>query len=96
MELLARLRAELARYEHPLFAFDARSNEAGAVELVISLKTPVADAEPYVAEVHARDIAHPQFTWNFQRFLYDCLHDYVAELFTRNPQQREPAERRAE
>jgi hypothetical protein len=91
MDSLAKVRDQLARYEHPLFAFAARATEAGPVLLVVTLKTPVAGAEPYAAEVHERDIAHPQFAWHFQRFLYDCLHDYVAELFTRNPQQREEA-----
>ena len=31
---------------------------------------------------------HPQFEWSFQRQLYDCLHDYLVEMFIRTPQDR--------
>ena len=30
-----------------------------------------------------------QFAWSFQRYLYDCLHDYMVELFSRTPQSRD-------
>ena len=43
----------------------------------------------YYAPIHARDIDHPQFSWTLQRYLYDCLHDYVVEMFTLTPQSRE-------
>jgi hypothetical protein len=39
--------------------------------------------------LQAREIEHPQFPWSFQRQLYDCLHDYVIEMFVRNPQRRD-------
>ena len=31
-----------------------------------------------------------EVTWNFQKYLYDCLHDYLCEMFVRNPQEQEP------
>ena len=43
----------------------------------------------YYAPVHSRDIAHAQFPWTFQRYLYDCMHDYLVEMFLRTPQSRE-------
>ena len=43
----------------------------------------------YYAPVHARDIEHPQFAWTFQRYLYDCMHDYLVEMFVDTPQSRE-------
>jgi len=42
----------------------------------------------YEFTLRAREIDSPQFRWNFQRQLYDCLHDYVVEMFTRNPQMK--------
>ena len=39
--------------------------------------------------VHERDIDHPQFAWTFQRYLYDCMHDYLVEMFLVTPQSRE-------
>ena len=44
----------------------------------------------YYAPVHARDIEHPQFPWTFQRYLYDCMHDYLVEMFIHTPQSRDP------
>jgi len=35
--------------------------------------------------LHERDIQNTQFRWTFQKLLYDCLTDYVVELFTKNP-----------
>jgi len=87
MTHLDRVRLEAARYEHLLFAFSVHESPAGTPELVIRLKTPLEGVADYTAPVHPRDIDHPQFAWTFQRYLYDCIHDYMAELFTRNPQQ---------
>ncbi|MEJ5367987.1 MAG: hypothetical protein WHT08_06700 [Bryobacteraceae bacterium] len=87
---LEKVRAELARYEHLLFEFGAEETGAG-VELVIRLRAPVEGAHVYRAPLHPRDIAHPQFPWSFQRHLYDCMHDYLCELFVRNPQERTPS-----
>ena len=43
----------------------------------------------YYFELHPRDLDHPQFEWTFQRQLYDCLHDYLVEMFVRTPQSKE-------
>ena len=85
---LEKVRAELSRYEHPLFAFDAR--EAGEmVEVVIEFRGSEPPVHTYVYALQPRDIEQAQFPWTFQRQLYDCLHDYVVEMFTRNPQCRD-------
>jgi hypothetical protein len=81
---------EIDRYEHLLLDFSAEETAQG-VNLMIRLKQPVPGAHVYVAPIHARDLQHPQFTWTFQRYLYDCLHDYLCEMFTRNPQQMNQA-----
>lgn len=86
MAPIDRVRTELARYEHLLLDFDAEETPSG-VELVIRLKADVPGAHVYRAPLHPRDIAHAQFPWTFQKYLYDCLHDYLCEMFTRNPQQ---------
>jgi hypothetical protein len=86
--LVDRVRAELARYEHPLFAFDAQA-KGDAVEVEINFKLPQPQFDPYKFELQPREIQHPQFTWTFQRQLYDCLHDYVIEMFASNPQRKE-------
>jgi hypothetical protein len=87
MSHLDKVRLEVARYEHLVLVFDVRESSGGAPDLVIGLKSPVDGVGEYVAPVHPRDIDHPQFEWTFQRYLYDCIYDYMAELFTRNPQQ---------
>ena len=87
MDSLTRVKTELAKYQHLLLDFDARRDNHGGVEMVIRLKAPVEGAHVYVAPVHERDIAHPQFAWSFQKYLYDCLHDYLCEMFTKNPQE---------
>jgi hypothetical protein len=85
---LEKVRAEIARYEHALVEFSARERN-GQVELLIGLQNPSPEVHTYVAPVHERDIEHPQFPWTFQRYLYDCLHDYLVELFIRTPQSRD-------
>jgi hypothetical protein len=84
-DLADKVRGELARYEHPLFGFDARP-AADGIEVEIHLKPAGVDVRRYVFLMRQREIDHPQFPWTFQRQLYDCLHDYVIEMFTRNPQ----------
>jgi hypothetical protein len=79
---------ELTRYEHALVRFSARERN-GEIELVIQLKAPPEGMHTYYAPLHARDIEHPQFSWTLQRYLYDCLHDYLVEMFVRTPQIRE-------
>jgi hypothetical protein len=85
---LAKVETELRRYEHALVDFSARERN-GAVELVIAVKDPHLGVHTYYAPVHERDIENPQFAWNFQRYLYDCLHDYLVEMFVRTPQMRD-------
>jgi hypothetical protein len=86
--LTEKVKAELARYEHPLFLFDARP--AGeAVEVEIRFKPQDPGVHVYTFQMQAREIEHAQFPWTFQRQLYDCLHDYVIEMFTRNPQRQD-------
>ena len=88
--LTEKVRAELKRYEHPLFVFDARPAPDG-VEVLIRFEpqgAPEANGKvhEYVFLMRDREIETAQFPWSFQRQLYDCLHDYVIEMFTRNPQ----------
>jgi len=84
---LEKVTAELGRYEHALLRFSARER-AGGVELAIEMKQPGLGLHTYYAPVHARDIEHPQFSWTFERYLYDCMHDYLVEMFVRTPQTR--------
>lgn len=84
-ELVEKVQAELVRYEHPLFDFAARSAEEG-VEVEIRYKPKTADVHDYTFLLRPREIEHTQFPWTFQKQLYDCLHDYIIEMFTRNPQ----------
>ena len=88
---LEKVRGALADYEHPLLEFSARENGAG-IDVLITLKHPVDGIKPYAFSLHPREIDHSQFAWEFQRQLYDCLHDYMIELFTRNPQQKQQAD----
>lgn len=87
-ERLEKVRAELAKYEHPLFQFEAR--EVGDdVEVSICLRTSVADVHTYQLMLRPHEVDHRQFPWIFQKQLYDCLHDYMVEMFTRNPQMKQ-------
>jgi hypothetical protein len=85
---LEKVLAEIARYEHALLRFSARERN-GRIELVIQLKRCGEGLHTYCAPIHARDIEHPQFPWTFQRYLYDCMHDYLVEMFIRTPQSRD-------
>jgi len=86
--LVEKVRAELSRYEHPLFEFDARP-AADGVEIIIRFKPPDVEVHTYTYLMRPREIENAQFPWTFQRQLYDCLHDYVIEMFTRNPQRED-------
>ena len=89
MNHLDRVRKELRLYEHPLVEFDARE-KAGAVELIIRPKFADPPVHTYYFELHPRDLDDPQFEWTLQRQIFDCLHDYLVEMFVRTPQhQRE-------
>jgi hypothetical protein len=85
---LEKVQAETRRYEHALLRFSAREQN-GTVELVIEMKDPSLGLHTYYAPVHARDIEHSQFPWTFQRYLYDCMHDYLVEMFLHTPQSRD-------
>jgi hypothetical protein len=82
---LERVRNQLSLYDHPLLDFGVHQ-KGEAVEVAISFRKPAVPVHTYYFELHARDLDHPQFEWHFQRQLYDCLHDYLIEMFTRTPQ----------
>ena len=86
--LADKVRAELARYEHPLFVFDARP-AADGVEVEIRYAPSDPQVHTYVFLLRPREIESGQFSWIFQKQLYDCLHDFVIEMFTCNPQRRD-------
>jgi hypothetical protein len=82
---LDRVLAQLRLYEHPLMSFDAHAKGEG-VEVLIAFKNPPVPVHTYYFDLHPRDLDHPQFEWSFQSQLYDCLHDYIVEMFIRTPQ----------
>jgi len=52
---LERVKAELAKYEHPLLRFDAR--ETGSkVEVIIDFRNPSVPVHTYYFELHPRDM----------------------------------------
>lgn len=85
MTSLERVERELAKYEHPLFRL-ACHDKNGAVGITIDCTQPQLGLHTYHFEFHPRDLEHPQFAWTFQRQLYNCMHDYLMEMFTRTPQ----------
>ena len=85
MSRLERVLAQLRLYEHPLLEFSAREKNDG-VEIIIKFKDASIPVHTYYFDLHPRDLDHPQFEWTFQRQLYDCLHDYLVEMFIRTPQ----------
>jgi hypothetical protein len=87
-ELIDKVQRELSRYEHPLFDFYARAVPKG-VEVEIRFKPTGIEVHTYQFLMQPREIEHSQFPWTFQRQLYDCLHDYVIEMFTCNPQRKD-------
>jgi hypothetical protein len=88
---LQRVLEQLALYDHPLLSFDAR-DKGEAVEVLINFKDPCVPIHTYIFELHPRDLASPQFSWQFQRQLYDSLHDYFIEMFRRTPQTKQDQE----
>lgn len=85
---LDRVRELLSRFEHPLVDFTARENRDG-VQLVIQCKNITVPVHTYYFDLHPRDLDHPNFAWTFERQLYDCLHDYLIEMFIRAPHTRD-------
>ncbi len=84
---LALVQQQLRLYEHPLVEFDARA-KGEAVELIIRPRFAEPAVHTYYVELHPRDLDDPQFEWAFQRLIFDCLHDYLVEMFIRTPQHR--------
>ena len=84
MNSAERVRDELAKYEHPMFGFEARETDGG-VELIIRSKVADVLSPEYKITLAERDLQSRQFPWTLQKLLYDCLTDYVVELFTKNP-----------
>lgn len=80
-----RVRRQLRLYEHPLLCFDTKE-KGTAVEVLIAVRGNPAGIHTYAFELHPRDLDNPQFEWQFQRQLYDCLYDYIIEMFIRTPQ----------
>ena len=73
------------------FEFIAGADEVGRGSLFGAVVARVSERRfaGFSAEaLDPRDIEHPQFPWTFQRYLYDCLHDYLIEMFIRTPQTR--------
>jgi hypothetical protein len=83
---LERVRGQLQLYEHPWFTFSAAPKADGVAVLIQARGPADVPAHDYEFQMHPRDLDHPQFEWQFQRQLYDALHDYLMELFTRTPQ----------
>ncbi len=85
---LEKIRRELDRYQHPLFDFEAEPAEGG-VSVTISLKPELNLAvHQYHFFVSDRELQTRKFDWDFQRQLFNYLHDYLVEMFTRTPQMR--------
>ncbi len=84
---LERVRELLSKFEHPLVDFSAREHGDG-VQLVIQAKNVTVPVHTYYFDLHPRDLEHQNFAWTFERQIYDCLHDYLVEMFIRAPHTR--------
>lgn len=84
IEYLKKVNGQLSRYEHPLFEWDARSVSSG-VEVTVRLKVSGVYDDTYRLCLQPREIEARGFEWDFQRQLFNCLHDYLVEMFTRSP-----------
>ncbi len=85
---LEKVTNELARYEHPLFQWHAILNNRG-VEVIVELKYSGIHDDPYRFTLTPREINDRAFEWDFQRQIYNYLHDYLVEMFTRSPHIRD-------
>ena len=83
-EHLRKVNEQLSRYAHPLFEWEAHELSSG-VEIAIGLKIKGVYDEMYRLRLKPREIEARGFEWDFQRQLYNCLHDYLVEMFTRSP-----------
>ncbi|HYP26868.1 MAG TPA: hypothetical protein VE262_09130 [Blastocatellia bacterium] len=84
-QYLNKVIAELGRYEHPLFRWEAKAVDRG-IEVTVRLKIPDIHDDPYRFYLTPRELNDRAFPWDFQRQLYNYLHDYLVEMFTRSPQ----------
>ena len=84
MTPIEKVREELEKYEHPFFYFFAEE-KTGGVELHIHSRVPNVLSPEYRITLADRDLQSTQFPWTFQKLLYDCLTDYMVELFTKSP-----------
>ena len=84
MPSLERVLEELGKYEHPFFDFAAQEKDGG-IELCIRSKVTNVLSPEYRITLAERDFHSTQFPWTFQKLLYDCLTDYIVELFTKSP-----------
>lgn len=82
---LLKVQKELGRYEHPLFEWVARIKGDG-IDVWVYLKFEGIHDDPYVFHLQPREIVDTAFEWDFQRQLYNYLHDYLIEMFTKSPQ----------
>ena len=83
-EYLRKVEKELSRYAHPLFEWEACEASPG-VDVIIRLKVTGLYDVPYRLCLKPREIEAQGFEWDFQRQLFNCLHDYLVEMFTRSP-----------
>ena len=88
IEYLSKVEHELSRYEHPLFEWSARIVDKG-IEVIVQLKQQGVHDDPYRFLLIPRELEARAFQWDFQRQLYNYLHDYLVEMFTRSPQIKE-------
>lgn len=88
MLTVTEIQQQLARYEHPLLLFEAVADAHGEPVLVIRLRKPLEGVDDYRLRIHERDLGGSQFEWNLQRLLYDCIHDFISDMFVRTPQSR--------
>ncbi len=84
LEYLNKVAKELSRYEHPMFDWEARPAPPG-IDVIIWLKVSEVYDEAYRLHLKPREIEARGFEWDFQRQLYNCLHDYLVEMFIRSP-----------
>lgn len=84
-EYVAKVAAELARYEHPLFEWSVQPAASG-VDVLVNLKLQGLHDDTYKFHLAPRELEARAFAWDFQRQLYNYLHDYLIEMFTRSPQ----------
>jgi hypothetical protein len=83
-EYLRKVEKELSRYAHPLFEWEAIDASPG-IDVIITLKVRGFYDSPYRLSLKPREIEAQGFEWDFQRQLFNCLHDYLVEMFTRSP-----------